>query len=53
MTEEVYIEFYKSISQDHLDPLADTHFDAEGEIEFRSILYLLKKAPFDMMDNYW
>merc|ERR1712087_623044 len=28
-------------------------FNAEGEIEFKSILYLPKKAPFDMMDNYW
>merc|ERR1711979_63137 len=44
---------YKSISKDYLDPLAYTHFNAEGEIEFKSILYLPKKAPFDMMDNYW
>merc|ERR1712139_17997 len=29
-----------------------THFNAEGEIEFKSILFLPKKAPFDMMDNY-
>jgi len=35
-----------------LDPLAYTHFNAEGEIEFKSILFLPKKAPFDMMDNY-
>merc|ERR1712154_263596 len=35
------------------DPLAYTHFNAEGEIEFKSILFLPKKAPFDMMDNYW
>merc|ERR1712056_139875 len=48
-----YNEFYKSISKDYLDPLAYTHFNAEGEIEFKSILYLPKKAPFDMMDNYW
>merc|ERR1712187_957113 len=48
-----YTEFYKSISKDYLDPLAYTHFNAEGEIEFKSILYLPKKAPFDMMDNYW
>merc|ERR1711983_746605 len=27
--------------------------NAEGEIEFKSILFLPKKAPFDMMDNYW
>merc|ERR1712061_27573 len=31
---------------------AYTHFNAEGEIEFKSILFLPKKAPFDMMDNY-
>merc|ERR1712139_313261 len=45
--------FYKAISEDYLDPLAYTHFNAEGEIEFKSILFLPKKAPFDMMDNYW
>merc|ERR1712147_62902 len=51
--EEEYTEFYKGISKDYLDPLAYTHFNAEGEIEFKSILYLPKKAPMDMMDNYW
>merc|ERR1712130_612983 len=35
------------------DPLEYTHFNAEGEIEFKSILFLPKKAPMDMMDNYW
>merc|ERR1711972_731326 len=53
VTEEEYNEFYKSISKNYLDPLAYTHFNAEGEIEFKSILYLPKKAPFDMMDSYW
>merc|ERR1712151_697480 len=52
VTEEEYTEFYKSISKDYLDPLAYTHFNAEGEIEFKSILFLPKKAPMDMMDNY-
>merc|ERR1711879_587176 len=52
VTEEEHGEFYKSISKDYLDPLAYTHFNAEGEIEFKSILFLPKKAPFDMMDNY-
>merc|ERR1712187_417835 len=33
VTEEEYTEFYKSISKDYLDPLAYTHFNAEGEIE--------------------
>merc|ERR1712060_498251 len=32
VTEEEYTEFYKSISKDYLDPLAYTHFNAEGEI---------------------
>merc|ERR1719498_1237938 len=53
VNEDEYNEFYKSISKDYLDPLAYTHFNAEGEIEFKSILFLPKKAPFDMMDNYW
>merc|ERR1719230_402105 len=53
VTEEEYNEFYKAISKDYLDPLAYTHFNADGEIEFKSILFLPKKAPFDMMDNYW
>merc|ERR1719453_2291825 len=53
VTEEEYNEFYKTITKDYLEPLAQTHFNAEGEIEFKSILYVPKKAPFDMMDNYW
>merc|ERR1712078_492642 len=53
VTEEEYNEFYKSISKDYLDSLAYTHFNAEGEIEFKSLLFLPKKAPMDMMDNYW
>merc|ERR1711972_87228 len=52
VTEEEYHEFYKSISKDYLDPLSYTHFNAEGEIEFKSILFLPKKAPFDMHENY-
>merc|ERR1712084_151570 len=53
VSDEEYNEFYKSISKDYLDPLAYTHFNAEREIEFKSILFLPKKAPMDMMDNYW
>merc|ERR1739848_555314 len=53
VTEEEYNEFYKTVSKDYLDPLAYTHFNAEGEIELKSVLFLPKKAPFDQMDNYW
>jgi len=53
VTDDEYSEFYKTISKDYLEPLAQTHFNAEGEIDFKSILYVPKKAPMDMMDNYW
>merc|ERR1719183_772655 len=53
VTKEEYADFYKAVSKDYLEPLANTHFNAEGEIDFKSILFLPKKAPFDMMDNYW
>merc|ERR1719387_3294850 len=53
VTDDEYTEFYKTISRDYLEPLAQTHFNAEGEIDFKSILYVPKKAPMDMMDNYW
>merc|ERR1711985_68165 len=46
-------DFYKAVSKDYLEPLANTHFNAEGEIDFKSILFVPKKAPMDMMDNYW
>jgi len=51
--ESEYNEFYKSICRDSENPGGYTHFSAEGEIEFRSILYVPKKAPHDMLDNYW
>merc|ERR1711988_374767 len=53
VTDEEYAEFYKTVSKDYLEPLSQTHFNAEGEIDFKSILFLPKKAPMDMMDNYW
>jgi heat shock protein beta len=53
VTDDEYAEFYKTISKDYLEPLAQSHFNAEGEIDFKSILYVPKKAPMDMMDNYW
>ncbi|EPB67723.1 Hsp90 protein [Ancylostoma ceylanicum] len=49
---EEYEEFYKSITKDTDKPLTHVHFTAEGEVSFRSILYVPKKSPSDMFQNY-
>ena len=53
ITEEEYSNFYKTITKDPEEPLAYTHFKAEGEIDFRSILYVPSSAPFDLFENYY
>jgi heat shock protein 90kDa beta len=53
ITEEEYNSFYKTITKDHENPLAYTHFTAEGEIEFKSILYIPSQAPYDLFENYY
>ncbi|KAI8511373.1 hypothetical protein Bbelb_104730 [Branchiostoma belcheri] len=52
VTEEEYEEFYKSFSKDSDAPLAHTHFVAEGEVTFRSILFVPKTGPRDMFQEY-
>jgi heat shock protein beta len=53
ITDEEYHNFYKAITKDAEDPSVWSHFKAEGEIEFRSILYVPTKAPFDLFENYY
>jgi len=51
--ESEYSEFWKTFSKGSDDPLAYSHFKAEGEIEFDSVLFIPKKAPYGLYDNYY
>jgi len=52
ITDAEYSEFYKTISKDSTDPMGKTHFAAEGEVSFKSILFIPAKAPSGMFDDY-
>ncbi|GLI59667.1 hypothetical protein VaNZ11_001606 [Volvox africanus] len=53
VTDEEYQKFYKAVSKDYSDALSYTHFRAEGDVEFRSILYIPSISPYDFYDKYY
>ena len=51
ISEEEYREFYKQVCQDYEDPLVWAHNRVEGTQEYTSLLYVPKRAPFDLYDG--
>lgn len=55
VTEEEYTKFYHSLAKDFSDekPLAWSHFTAEGDVEFKAVLFVPPKAPHDLYESYY
>lgn len=52
VTDDEYNEFYKSLTKDTSEPLTHTHFVAEGEVTFKSLLYIPKIQPSESFNRY-
>jgi len=51
VSEEEYTEFYKSLTGDYDSYLDVVHFNVEGQVEFKGLLYIPKRSPIDLFDG--
>lgn len=51
ITDDEYSKFYKAVSKDYDDALSRVHFKAEGDVEFKALLFIPQRAPWDFYDN--